>query len=168
MSGQDHPEREPSQEELSILAQELINEQSTMAIATAKDNVSWTAPVYYVLNNASFYFFSNPESRHIQESLDSSQASASIYPFVSTWREIKGIQMSGHIKPLPAGLEAIQAIGAYLKKFPFTQDFFEQGQPVNLEAFKKRFKVRFYRYSPDLVFYLDNRIRFGFRAEIKL
>lgn len=168
MPGQDHPEGTPSQEELKILAQDLIHEQSTMAIATAKDNMAWTAPVYYVLKNPSFYFFSDPKSRHIQESQYSNQASASIYPFVSTWREIKGIQMSGHIEPLLAGLEAIQVIRAYLKKFPFTKDFFEPGQSVNLKTFRKRFKVRLYRFSPDLVYYLDNRVRFGFRAEIKL
>ena len=168
MAEQDHSRTTPNEEELRILAERLIDQESTMAIATAKDSVAWAAPVYYVFRKPFFYFFSDPESRHIQESQESNQASASIYPFVSTWREIRGIQMSGRIQLLSAGLEAVQAIRAYLKKFPFTKDFFEPGQSMNLETFRKRFKVRLYGFRPDLVYYLDNRIRFGFRAEVKL
>ena len=153
---------------LKRLAMDLIEGQSTMTLATAKGDVAWSAPVYYVLFKSCFYFFSDPTSRHIEESLASGQASCSIYANASTWQEIRGIQMSGHVETVLPRLGAIEVIRAYLKKFPFTKDFFKPGQALDLEAFVKRFKVRLYRFKPTLVYYLDNSIRFGFREEVIL
>jgi uncharacterized protein YhbP (UPF0306 family) len=153
---------------LKRLAVDLIEEESTMTLATARGNVAWSAPVYYIFFKSCFYFFSDPTSRHIQESLASNQASCSIYANASTWQEIRGVQMSGHVESVAPRLGAIEVIRAYLKKFPFTRDFFKPGQALDLEAFVKRFKVRLYRYKPTLVYYMDNSIRFGFREEVVL
>jgi uncharacterized protein YhbP (UPF0306 family) len=158
----------PSDQELKTLAVDLIEEQSTMTLATARGDEAWSAPVYYVFFKSSFYFFSDPTSRHVQESLASGQASSSIYANASTWQEIRGIQMSGQMEPVSARLGTIDVIRAYLKKFPFTKDFFKPGQALDLETFSKRFKVKLYRFRPILVYYLDNSIRFGFREEVFL
>ena len=158
----------PSDQELKKLAADLIEEQSTMTLATAKGDVAWSAPVYYVFFKSCFYFFSDPTSRHVQESLASGQASSSIYANASTWQEIRGIQMSGQMESVSARLGNIEVIRAYLKKFPFTKDFFKPGQALDLEAFSKRFKVKLYRFRPTLAYYLDNSIRFGFREEVLL
>jgi uncharacterized protein YhbP (UPF0306 family) len=155
-------------QQLKRLALELINQQSTMTLATARDSVAWAAPVYYVLYKSAFFFFSDPSCRHIAETLASGQAAAAIYPVADTWQGIRGIQMSGGIRQLTPGLTAVQAIRAYTRKFAFTREFFEPGQALNLENFVKRFKVRFYRFDPRLIYYLDNQIKFGFRSEIKL
>ncbi len=158
----------PDGQALKRLAVDLIEEQSTMTMATAKGEVAWSAPVYYVFFKSCFYFFSDPTSRHIQESLAGGQASCSIYANASTWQEIRGIQMSGHVETVAPRLGAIEVIRAYLKKFPFTKDFFKPDQAMDLEAFVKRFKVKLYRFKPTLVYYLDNSIRFGFREEVVL
>lgn len=155
-------------QELNKLALELINQQSTMTLATAQGDIAWAAPVYYVLYKSAFFFFSDPSSRHISEAMQSKQASAAIYPYADTWQGIKGIQMSGRIRQLAPGVTAIQAIRAYTRKFAFTREFFEPGQALNLENFIKRFKVRFYRLNPQIIYYLDNQIKFGFREEIRL
>jgi uncharacterized protein YhbP (UPF0306 family) len=146
----------------------LIKQVSTISLATAKDERAWVAPVYYVYSEGAFYFFSDPETRHIREALDSRQASAAIYSNTDTWRGIQGIQMSGRIQSVGIGSEAIQALRAYIAKFPFTREFFESGQDLTLDNFRKRFRVRFYRFDPDLIYYLDNQIKFGFRKEILL
>ena len=158
----------PGERVLKKLAVDLIEEQSTMTLATAKGDVAWSAPVYYVFVRSSFYFFSDPTSRHVQESLASGQASCSIYANASTWQEIRGIQMSGHVETVAPRLGAIEVIRTYLRKFPFTKDFFKPGQALDLEAFVKRFKVKLYRFRPHLVYYQDNSIRFGFREEVFL
>ena len=155
-------------QELKKLVLDLINQQSTMTLATAQGDTAWAAPVYYVFYKSAFFFFSDPASRHIVEAMESGQASAAIYPYADTWKGIQGIQMSGRISQLGPGLAAVQAVGAYVKKFPFTSDFFENGQALNLDNFIKRFKVRFYSLEPRLVYYLDNQIKFGFREEITL
>ena len=158
----------PGDQALKKLAVDLIDEQSTMTLATAKGDVAWSAPVYYVFFKSCFYFFSDPTSRHIQESLASGQASSSIYANASTWQEIRGVQMSGQVEPVAARLGTIGVIRAYLKKFPFSKDFFKPGQALDLDAFAKRFKVKLYRFKPTLVYYMDNSIRFGFREEVIL
>ena len=151
------------------LALALINAQSTMSLATAKEGHAWVAPVYYVFYKSNFYFFSSPESRHITEALNGepTQASSAIYPDSNTWQEIKGIQMSGNIRSIGTGLKAIQAVRAYIAKFPFTREFFKT-DTLDLESFRERFRVRLYCFEPTIVYYLDNQIQFGFREEVTL
>jgi uncharacterized protein YhbP (UPF0306 family) len=147
---------------------DLIRGQSTMAFATAGNQGAWVAPVYYVFHYGGFYFFSDPQSRHIREALDGHLAAAAIYPRADTWKGIRGVQMSGRIRPAGADLRAIKALRAYIAKYPFTMEFFERGQNMDLENFSRRFKVRLYRLDPEVVYYLDNQIKFGFRKEITL
>ena len=154
--------------EIKNLAVDLLTEQTTMTLATADMNRAWAAPVYYVFLKSAFYFLSDPKSRHIQESLQSGQASASVHAVASTWREIRGLQMTGSVLPVGAGREAIRALSAYLKKYPFTKEFFDKNTPLDLASFSKRFGVRLYKYIPALVYYLDNRVRFAFREEVRL
>ena len=158
----------PSGREIKNLAVSLLTEQTTMTLATADKNIAWAAPVYYVFLHAKFYFLSDPKSRHIRESLQSGQASASVHAAASTWKEIRGLQMTGRILPVEVGREALQALRAYLQKYPFTREFFDKNSPLDLASFKDRFGVRLYKFMPALVYYLDNHIRFAFREEVKL
>jgi len=166
MAEKAHPN--PTEQDLINLAEDLIKAQSTMTLATARKNIPWAAPVYYAYLKYCFYFFSDPVSRHIQESLAGNQASSAIYAPASTWQEIRGIQMSGSVKNISPGLEAIEAVRAYLKKFAFTKDFFTPGQALDLSAFTSRFRVKLYRFKPSLIYYMDNSIRFGFREKITI
>jgi uncharacterized protein YhbP (UPF0306 family) len=158
----------PTGREIKNLAVGLLTGQTTMTLATADMNRAWAAPVYYVFLKSAFYFLSDPKSRHIQESLQSGQASASVHAAASTWREIRGLQMTGRVVAVEAGREAIQALSAYLKKYPFTKEFFDKNTGLDLASFRKRFGVRLYKFIPALVYYLDNQIRFAFREEVRL
>ncbi len=159
---------EPDEKQLRILAKELIDAQSTVTLATCGNNVAWAAPVYYVFYKSAFYFFSDPASRHIVEALERGQASGAVHAPATGWQEIRGIQMTGTVEALSVGLEAAQVIGVYLKKFQFTKEFFSSGAAMDLDAFTSRFKVKLYRFTPTLMYYLDNRFRFGFRERVKL
>ena len=158
----------PTEQELRKLAVELIAGQNTVTLATAKDGVPWAAPVYYVNLDFAFYFFSDPDSRHIRESQETRHAAGAIFHPGSTWREIRGIQMTGEIAQVSPGWEALKALRAYLKKFPFTEKFFDRHQELDLDAFAKRFRVRLYRFQANLLYYMDNRIRFSFREKVAL
>jgi uncharacterized protein YhbP (UPF0306 family) len=159
---------DPNEHELTKRAIDLIDEQSTMTLATAQKNTTWAVPVYYVFQDGAFYFFSNPQSLHIRQAATNDAVSAAIHACADTWQGIQGIQMSGNIRSVHPGITDIPLIKAYLKKFPFTKELFEPGQVLDLAGFAERFKVKFYRFEPDMIFYLDNRIRFGFRTEVKL
>ena len=162
------PDKTPNGRELTEMARQLIAEQNTLTLATAEKNTAWAAPVYYVFVKSSFYFLSSPDSRHITEALGSKQASAAVHAAASTWKEIRGLQMTGKIRAVKPGLEAVRILRAYLKKYPFTTEFFKENVPLDLDAFAKRFGVKLYGFVPALVYYLDNQIRFAFRKEVKL
>jgi len=164
----DKTDPNPTEQDLKNMTEDLIKAQSTMTLATAMENIAWAAPVYYAYLKYRFYFFSAPASRHIQESLASNQASSAIYAPASTWQEIRGVQMSGSVENISPGLEAIEAVRAYLKKFAFTKEFFSPGQALDLSAFTSRFRVKLYRFKPSLIYYMDNSIRFGFREKVCL
>jgi uncharacterized protein len=158
----------PDETQLRTLALDLIEKQYTMTLGTAAQNSPWAAPVYYVNLALRFFFFSDPESRHIREALIAGKAAAAIFHQSNSWREIRGVQMSGKIEALRPGVTSLRALRAYLKKFPFTKEFFDTGEDLDLEGFAKRFRVRFYSLRPDLLYYLDNRIRFSFRERIEV
>jgi uncharacterized protein YhbP (UPF0306 family) len=158
----------PDKRELTEKARQLVADQNTLTLATAEGDTAWAAPVYYVFERSAFYFLSGPDSRHITEALQSGQASAAVHAAASTWKEIRGLQMTGRIRTVKPGLEAVQVLRAYLKKYPFTTEFFKDNQPLDLNTFAKRFGVKLYSFTPSLVYYLDNQIRFAFREEATL
>ena len=162
------PKDDPSPQELSALALDLIHGQSTMTLATFRDGQAWSAPVYYVFHKSALVFFSSPKSRHILEALEAKQAAASIFYPSSSWREIRGLQMSGVVEVVKPGREAISLIRAYLKKYPFTAEFFSKGSVLDLAAFTKQFRVNLYKFLPAQVLYMDNKIRFSFRTEVTI
>ena len=161
-------EKTPTSRELTGMARQLVAEQNTLTLATACGDTAWAAPVYYVFVKSTFYFLSGPNSRHITEALGNDQASAAVHAAASTWKEIKGLQMTGRIRAVKPGLEAARVLRAYLKKYPFTTDFFKDNVPLDLNTFAERFGVKLYGFSPSLVYYLDNQIRFAFREEVTL
>lgn len=158
----------PDRDRLRWLAQDLIATVSTMTLATSSRDAAWAAPVYYVYQAGRFFFFSKPDSRHIEEALATGFAAAAIHAYAESWQHIRGLQMSGVICKSGIGLNAISAVQAYLKKFPFTKEFFKDDQQMDLTGFITRFKVSLYHFTPERVYYQDNQIRFGFREEICL
>ena len=155
-------------DEVALRAVDMINSQNTMTIATSDGGYAWAAPVYYVYDRRAFYYFSDPGSRHVQEGLSAGESSAAIHAPSSEWRDICGIQMSGKIERIPLGRESVSAFGAYLKKYPFCKEFLSPGSVLNLETFVGRFKAKLYKFTPDRVYYQDNRIKFGHRELVDL
>jgi uncharacterized protein YhbP (UPF0306 family) len=160
---------DPDENDLAPRAEALINGATTMTIATAFSGSAWAAPVYYAYHRRRFYFFSSPSSRHITDALaGGGLAACSIHAQASSWREIKGLQMEGEISQVSSLLEGAEAVAVYLRKFPFTTDFFKGGALPDMKAFSERFGVRLYAFRPRISLYCDNSIRFGFRKEVIL
>ncbi len=135
-----------------------------MTLATEGSQGCWAAPVYYLYKNGGFYFFSSPGSRHIRdgENLESGCA-ASIYHDSDEIKELRGLQMQGRIEPVSMNVEALAAAGAYVKKFNIR---------INAEnalaALTKQYRANFYRFVPQEVYYMDNRLGFGSRKRVKI
>ena len=158
----------PDSRELTRLALDLLSHETTMTLSTSGPDGAWAAPVYYLFHKGGFHFFSSPDSRHIREALTTGQAAAAVHARADSWQDIRGLQMTGAIRQMRPGLKAARAIGLYLKRYPFTSEFFKNGEEITLEAFISRFRVRLYRFEPETVLYQDNHIRFSFREEVSL
>ena len=155
-------EKHPLQE----IARAFILEHHVMTLATSGDGLAWAAPLYYLYRDLSFYFFSQPTARHIREALETEQAAAAIHAASSGWQDIRGLQMSGSVAAVLSGEEAVRVFNVYCQRFPFVREFFTVEEALDVKSFLKRFQVRIYRFSPRLVYYLDNGIRFGFRERV--
>ena len=148
------------------LALRLIREASTLTLATADRTGPWSAPVYYLFRDDRFYFFSSPQSRHIQLAQATGRAAASLYHEADSWQAIRGIQMTGRLEIVRSTSVALGVIAAYLRRFPFTGEFFPDHSNPDLEAFFSRFKTRLYVFVPSNLFYTDNRFGFATRQPI--
>jgi len=147
-------------------ALDLIQAGSTLTLATADESGPWSAPVYYIYLDSRYYFFSSPQSRHILQTMESGEAAASLFNQADSWQAIRGIQMKGTVYRVHSIGLSIKAIALYLKRFPFTREFFADDPNPDLDAFFSRFKARLYAFKPSEVYYIDNRLGFGTRQRI--
>jgi len=85
----------PTAFDLKRLAEALIENQSTMTLATSRSNKPWAAPIYFVCRAGCFYFFSDPASRHIEEARESEHAAAAIHAEAFSWQESEGSRCQG-------------------------------------------------------------------------
>lgn len=98
--------------------------------------------------------------------MDSRSAAASIFHQADTWQAIRGIQMTGTLERIRSVALSLKTIAIYLKRFPFTREFFPDDPTPDLDAFFSRFKARLFAFTPTDVYYIDNRCGFGARMQI--
>jgi uncharacterized protein YhbP (UPF0306 family) len=132
---------------------------STLTLATTgPDGTPHAAPVYFAAgDNLQLYFFSAIASRHAQDTARLPAAAAAIYPEVSSWMKIRGLQLHGQVHPVPSGQPWEQAWQIYRAKFPFVSD---------LKPIVERNTL--YVFTPHWVRLVDNRLGFGFNQEWEL
>ena len=150
----------------------LITHSAVMTLATRNRESAWSAPVYYLFTDGRFYFFSNPDSRHVQEG-ESRVCGASIFRDDPCFENLEGIQMSGRIAPGGKGMEAAKAALAYCRrhgiKLDIPGDTGSASLPGNiLTVFASAYHARLYCFEPDQVFYMDNSRGFGNRIQVEL
>lgn len=141
-----------------------------MTLATQSQYSAWSAPVYYLFINQRFYFFSNPDSRHVKEG-ESKVCGASIFRDNPSFDNLKGIQMSGQIRTGGKGMEAVKAAWSFCRHHKVKMKGMEEQDslsPAILTAFASIFHARLYLFEPDQVFYMDNTRGFGNRVQVEL
>jgi uncharacterized protein YhbP (UPF0306 family) len=161
------PDKTPTEAELAQGRQNalaLIQRQRTMVLATRMGQASWAAPVYYVYVAPGFYFFSAPRSVHIIQALDGPASAAAIYADGDRLEQIEGVQMTGPIAQVKKRLEQIKITTRFLSKLPLAKALL--GDPRS--AIDVSQKTNLYRFTPEKIYYMDNRASFGGRFEIDL
>ena len=159
----------PATPELIEEARVLAATGQTLTLSTTRQNTAWAAPVFYLFQPWRFCFFSAPTSRHVEDALAVGQAAGAVFEEGDGWQSIRGLQMSGVIDPIESIREASPILVRYFRKFPFTRELLGTGHGIpDLAHFRQRFNVGLYAFIPSRVVYTNNRIHFGFKAEISL
>jgi uncharacterized protein YhbP (UPF0306 family) len=153
-------------EELKRQILQYLDAHNTMTLATCADAVPWAATVFYASDDLSLYFFSAPDSRHCQNLAVNGRVAVTVQEDYKDWRQIKGVQMEGRASLLDSVIEKAKALAVYGRKYPEVLKLFtDPGSGIYYKAF---LKVKFYRVTPEKVFFIDNAQGFGKRQELVL
>lgn len=127
-----------------------------MTLATSgAQGAPHAAVVYFAADErCRLYFFSDAGSQHAQDLQTQARAAAAIHPLVSGWQEIRGLQLRGRVRAVPAGAEWEQGWALYQAKFPFVKDL---AQAVA--------RSMLYVFEPDWIRLVDNRKGLGWKEE---
>lgn len=134
-----------------------LADHRVLTLATCGAEGPWAAAVFYVGAGTTLYFLSSPASRHGRSIAENPRVAATIQEDYADWRAIRGVQLEGIATAL-SGAEEAAAIQLYSAKFPLT----------DAPLVAALAKVRWYRLTPDRLYFIDNSIAFGHRAEIPL
>jgi uncharacterized protein YhbP (UPF0306 family) len=140
----------------------LIDTSKVMSIAVGSNETAWSAPVYYLFDDKKFYFFSNPESRHIKLSKNS-LAAASIFRDDADMKKLAGIQMSGTIFKFPLNARSVRVAKKYCAHFKISGNTMDI-----LDFFASKFHASLYCFEPETIYFMDNSKGFGSREKVAL
>jgi uncharacterized protein YhbP (UPF0306 family) len=132
---------------------------ATMTLATTGEaGAVHAAPVYFAAGeDLKLYFFSSADSQHSQDLKQYPQAAVAIYPEVSGWQAIHGLQLRGQVGIVLPGEEWQAVWAVYAAKFPFVKA---------LKAIVASNEL--YAFTPQWLRLVDNRRSFGFKQEWEL
>jgi uncharacterized protein len=153
-------------EELKRQVLDYLHAHNTMTLATCAGNVPWAATVFYASEALNLYFFSAPDSRHCANLADNARVAATVQEDYRDWREIKGVQLEGNVALVDSVLEKAKALAVYARKYPDAIKLFSD--PSSGVLHRAFLKVKFYRVTPERVFFIDNAQGFGKRQELIL
>jgi len=151
-------------EAFHLAARRLLDEVTTMTVATCAGGIPWASDVYFAPDGYDLVFFSSPDSRHGRNLAAHPVCAATVHPLAATWREIRGLQIEGEVHLADTLAAKTRALAAYLGKFPFAREL--MAHPG--EAASKMARVSAHVFRPRRIRYLDNALGFGARYAVCL
>jgi uncharacterized protein YhbP (UPF0306 family) len=156
-------------DDVRAIALKYLADHNTVSLATTGPDGVWATTVFYVSQDFTLYFLSEPKTLHVQNVLQNPAIAATINEDYRDWREIKGIQMSAVCAEVKGKRELARALASYLKKYPFVAQFLDPKRMLTgMKVAGKALDVRLYRLAPTRLLYLDNSRGFSNREEIPL
>jgi uncharacterized protein YhbP (UPF0306 family) len=150
-----------TRDELELIITTYMDSLTTMTLACCADGKPWAAAVYYARSGLDLVFFSSPASRHSEWFAANAAAAATIQGCYEGWREIRGLQLQGTVRPIEGARDRVRALGTYLHRFPFAAELLKVPESISLDFVRKMAKVKLYVFATETVLYLDNSIGFG-------
>ncbi len=137
----------------------ILNQVSTMTLATCHEGLPWATDVYFAADGFDFIFFSSPTSRHCQNLSANPACAATIHPIAHAWGEIRGLQIEGIAAPIATMGGKARGLATYLLKFPFARELLSHPSKT-VHNFNH---ATLYELRPSRILYLDNSLGFGTR-----
>ncbi len=145
----------------------LLAAHTTMTLATVgPEGAPQAAAVFYAHDERwNLYFLSEPGSRHARNLTRTPQVAATIHADGQDWRLITGLQIEGDAQPVVDPGELDHAARVYAARFAFVAGWLigVGERPSTLAGPLAR--SRFYVLRPRWIRLIDNRVRFGYKAE---
>lgn len=147
-----------SETDISDIVRGFLETQAAMSLATINQHGNpESAPLFYVSDERfNLYWLSSPTSRHSINLTARKQVSAGIYPSVWDWSDIVGLQVEGEAEIIGDDRIREQIMMLYMRKFKLPEDFDSAIASSTL-----------YVLRPGWIRWLDNSVRFGYKAEIR-
>ncbi len=155
-------------EELEKIIVNLLDSSTTMTLSCTLSNEPWICPVFYARQGFDLVFFSSKDSRHSAVFKENRRAAASVHAECDNWRNIKGLQMEGHVEIITKIPAIAKATVTYFRRYPFVREFFSKGSSLSDELKGKMSKVALYIFRPGNILYLDNSIGLGVRWKLTI
>lgn len=142
-------------------ALDYLRSHHVMTLATQGADGPWAASVFYAADGFTLYFLSSPTSRHSANVASNPRVAVTVQEDYADWPQIKGVQAEGVVAELSRDEEAL-ARRLYGEKYPVVGKL-AQAPAVIVQAMTK---VRWYRFVPDRLYFIDNAAGFGQRDEV--
>ncbi|WP_332675469.1 pyridoxamine 5'-phosphate oxidase family protein [Aromatoleum sp.] len=142
-------------------ALDYLGTHRVMTLATHGSDGPWAAAVFYVSDGATLYFLSSPTSRHCRNISENPHVAATIHEDYADWPQIQGIQAEGVVREI-SGDDEKHARVLYGDKYPVVGKIAQAPAAI----VKALAKVRWYRFEPQRMVFIDNASGFGHRDEI--
>lgn len=137
---------------------------NTLTLATERDGKPWANAVFYANAGFTFYFVSDPKTRHADHIQRNARVAATIQDDQRDWRAIQGIQLEGMCEEITNPLESAHALMIYSAKYPFIGDLLRAPKEIG----SAMAKVRLHKLTPTWIRLTDNTRGFGHKDEIRL
>lgn len=134
---------------------ELLEGESTLALATVVAGRPTVAPLFYVPWGGALCWLSSPTSRHSQAVEAQGWAAATVFASTFDWAAIRGAQLEGRVEVVD-GPDRTEVLAAYTARFSLGETF-----APTIEG------SRLYRLVPTWARLLDNSAGFGGRVEFE-
>lgn len=130
--------------------------QSTLTVATVgPTGAPAAADLYFAADHdLQIYFISERGARHAAHIGSGAPVAATVHGQAWDWREIRGVQLEGHCRPVDSTRERAAALALYGRKFTFLHTF---------AAVLPRHTL--FVITPRWIRWLDNAAGFGYRQE---
>ncbi|MCS7221010.1 MAG: pyridoxamine 5'-phosphate oxidase family protein [Anaerolineae bacterium] len=149
---------------------ELLAMHTTMTLATiGPDGAPQAAAVFYAHDDDfHLYFLSEPVTRHGRNVAADPRVAATIQADGQDWQRICGLQIEGIVALVEGAQELAHAIRVYSARFDFLAGLLAGAAEGPRVLIGPLARSRFYVLRPSWIRLIDNRVRFGYKEELRL